>query len=138
MLHGGQKFSRLSSILPFLPVFGGGRSRFQPVFVGDIGRAVEIISRPDREIRELVSGMIIEAGGPDSESSFTLSAVLNLTRFSSLHISRDDGARPSVYPSPKDDRLPSIRSWHAAGCYHGKTAPQSPDHYSCTSMISAQ
>jgi uncharacterized protein YbjT (DUF2867 family) len=50
-------------------VFGGGKSRFQPVFVGDIGRAVEIISRNDQAINRLVAGKIMEAGGPDSASS---------------------------------------------------------------------
>jgi uncharacterized protein YbjT (DUF2867 family) len=61
----GQRFARLSQFLPFLPVFGGGKSRLQPVFVGDIARAVEIISRNDEAIDKLVSGKIIEAGGPE-------------------------------------------------------------------------
>jgi hypothetical protein len=55
-----------------MPVFGGGTSKFQPVYVGDIGRLVEIISRSDPEINSLVSGKIIEAGGPDSKSSRSL------------------------------------------------------------------
>ncbi|RDB28710.1 NADH dehydrogenase [ubiquinone] 1 alpha subcomplex subunit 9, mitochondrial [Hypsizygus marmoreus] len=59
------RFSRLSKFLPFLPVFGGGKSRFQPVYVGDISRAVEIITRNDPEIDKLVSGKIVEAGGPE-------------------------------------------------------------------------
>jgi uncharacterized protein YbjT (DUF2867 family) len=48
-------------------VFGGGTSRFQPVFVGDIGRAVEIASRKDQEVQDAVAGKIVEAGGPESE-----------------------------------------------------------------------
>jgi NADH dehydrogenase len=62
-----KRFARLSRLLPFMPVFGGGKSRFQPVYVGDIARCVEIVSRNDREVQRLVSGKIIEAGGPDSE-----------------------------------------------------------------------
>ena len=50
-----------------MPVFGGGTSRFQPVFVGDVARAIEIISRHDIELDDLVDGKTIEAGGPDSE-----------------------------------------------------------------------
>lgn len=48
-----------------MPVFGGGMSRFQPVFVGDVARAVEIISRDDETIRQSIDGKIMEAGGPD-------------------------------------------------------------------------
>ncbi|KAK7465355.1 hypothetical protein VKT23_005334 [Stygiomarasmius scandens] len=59
------RFSQLSRYLPFLPVFGGGNSRFQPVYVDDVARAVEIISRKDPEIERSVSGQILEAGGPD-------------------------------------------------------------------------
>ena len=46
-------------------MFGGGTSRLQPVYVGDLARAVEILSINDTEVNELVSGKIIEAGGPD-------------------------------------------------------------------------
>ncbi|KAK7693221.1 hypothetical protein QCA50_002787 [Cerrena zonata] len=59
------RFARLSKFLPFMPVFGGGNSLFQPVYVDDISEAVEIISRDDKEIRQLVDGKIIEAGGSD-------------------------------------------------------------------------
>ncbi|KAF5368382.1 hypothetical protein D9758_002287 [Tetrapyrgos nigripes] len=59
------RFSRLSRYLPFLPVFGGGKSKFQPVYVGDIARAVELVARKDPQIEKIVSGQIIEAGGPE-------------------------------------------------------------------------
>ena len=65
----GQRFAQLSRFLPFLPVFGGGQAQFQPVFVGDIARAVEIVSRDDASVRRAVAGKIIEAGGPDGKSS---------------------------------------------------------------------
>ena len=50
-----------------MPVFGGGKTLFQPVFVEDVARLVEILSRQDPNMRQSVDGMIIEAGGPDSE-----------------------------------------------------------------------
>ncbi|CED84925.1 NADH:ubiquinone oxidoreductase, NDUFA9/39kDa subunit [Phaffia rhodozyma] len=60
------RFATLAKYLPFLPVFGGGASLFQPVYAGDIARAVEVVSRSRRnpEIADLVDGKIIEAGGP--------------------------------------------------------------------------
>ena len=57
----------MSSFLPFLPVFAGGTTKFQPVYVGDLASLVEIISRDDPTIRSIVDGKIIEAGGPDGE-----------------------------------------------------------------------
>ncbi|PSS05456.1 hypothetical protein PHLCEN_2v3836 [Hermanssonia centrifuga] len=59
------RFAQLSKVLPFMPVFGGGQSLFQPVYVGDIAAAVEVIARDNEDIRTLVDGKIIEAGGPD-------------------------------------------------------------------------
>ena len=49
-----------------MPVFGGGCSRFQPVYVGDVARAVEVLARDDDTLRHEVDGKIVEAGGPDS------------------------------------------------------------------------
>lgn len=34
------KFAAMASVSPALPLIGGGRTRFQPVFVGDIGKAI--------------------------------------------------------------------------------------------------
>ena len=60
-----QRFARLSKFLPFLPVFGGGTSLFQPVYVGDLARLVEILSRKS-DIEQKLAGKVIEAGGPQS------------------------------------------------------------------------
>ena len=57
----------MSKFLPFLPVFGGGQSKFQPVYVDDIAKAVEVMCRGDPEVEKEVSGRIIEAGGPRGE-----------------------------------------------------------------------
>lgn len=49
-----------------MPVFGGGTTRFQPVYAGDVARAVEIASRTkDPEIMKATNGKVFEAGGPD-------------------------------------------------------------------------
>jgi len=50
-----------------LPAFGGGRTRFQPVYAGDLGKLVELLTRGDPGIDKKVRGKIIEAGGPDGE-----------------------------------------------------------------------
>lgn len=63
--HTIQRFAKLAKYLPFLPVFGGGRSRFQPVYVGDVAKAVEVVSRDDLEVVNQVGGKIVEAGGPE-------------------------------------------------------------------------
>jgi len=59
------RFSKLSKFLPFLPVFGGGTSRVQPVYVGDLARVVEVLSRNEPDVDRLAAGKYIEAGGPD-------------------------------------------------------------------------
>ncbi|KJA25843.1 hypothetical protein HYPSUDRAFT_37330 [Hypholoma sublateritium FD-334 SS-4] len=58
------RFAKLARVMPFLPVFGGGQSRFQPVYVGDLARLIELISRDDTAVQKALSGKIIEAGGP--------------------------------------------------------------------------
>lgn len=69
------RFAKLARFLPFLPVYGGGTARFQPVYVGDLARAVEIISRMDPGIEKQVSGKTTEAGGPDT---FTFKQLMEL------------------------------------------------------------
>ncbi|KAL7421700.1 hypothetical protein Q5752_003470 [Cryptotrichosporon argae] len=58
------RFATLAKFLPFLPVFGGGAVRFQPVYAGDVARAVEVACRDDPETLRYTGGKIIEAGGP--------------------------------------------------------------------------
>jgi NADH dehydrogenase len=57
------RFGALARLLPALPLVGGGETRFQPVFVGDvaeaISRAVDGRTRP---------GTIYELGGPEVRS----------------------------------------------------------------------
>lgn len=60
----------MTSFMPFLPVFAGGTTKFQPVYVGDLASLVEIISRDDLAVRSIVDGKTVEAGGPDGEDQF--------------------------------------------------------------------
>ena len=53
------RFAGLARISPMLPLIGGGRSRFQPVFCGDVAAGVaRSLSRPE------TAGRTYEFGGP--------------------------------------------------------------------------
>ncbi|WDI30449.1 complex I NDUFA9 subunit family protein [Hyphococcus flavus] len=53
------KFANLARLVPALPLIGGGKTRFQPVYVDDVADAVcEALVRPDAK------GRIFELGGP--------------------------------------------------------------------------
>ncbi len=54
------KFAGLSRLLPALPLIGGGKTRFQPVFVGDVAEAILACVR-DAATR----GRTYELGGPN-------------------------------------------------------------------------
>lgn len=53
------RFAAMARISPFLPLVGGGRTRFQPVFAGDVAQAV--VAGLDGRARP---GVIYELGGP--------------------------------------------------------------------------
>ncbi len=53
------KFAGLSTILPFLPLIGGGTTRFQPVYVDDV--ALAIAKGVDGALK---GGTVYELGGP--------------------------------------------------------------------------
>lgn len=59
------KFATMATTTPFtpLPLIGGGKTRFQPVYVDDVAAAVcEALVRPDAQ------GKVFELGGPRSYS----------------------------------------------------------------------
>jgi uncharacterized protein YbjT (DUF2867 family) len=57
------RFAALARYLPALPLIGGGHTRFQPVYVGDVADAVlAAMDRPD------AAGRIYELGGPHVHS----------------------------------------------------------------------
>nr|PZN85209.1 MAG: complex I NDUFA9 subunit family protein [Pseudomonadota bacterium] len=66
------RFAAMARFAPLLPLIGGGRTRFQPVYAGDLGgaiaNAVEGAGKP---------GTIYEAGGPEI---FTFRELLDKTQ----------------------------------------------------------
>lgn len=54
------RFAAMASLSPFLPLIGGGRTKFQPVFVGDVAAAV--VAACDGRAKP---GTIYELGGPE-------------------------------------------------------------------------
>ena len=54
------RFASLACMSPVLPLIGGGHTRFQPVFVGDVATAIA-----DAVDGKLRAGTIYELGGPD-------------------------------------------------------------------------
>ena len=57
------RFASLSRFVPILPLIGGGETRFNPVFVGDVAEAVATLI--DRGVAD---GRIYELGGPQTLS----------------------------------------------------------------------
>ena len=77
------KFAALARFLPALPLIGGGHTRFQPVFVGDVARAIVAgLTRQD--------GRTYELGGP---AIYTFKELLQL-------ILRETGRRRALVPVP--------------------------------------
>lgn len=56
------RFASMARISPVLPLIGGGQTRFQPVFVGDIAAALAAAAEADGAGRP---GTIYELGGPE-------------------------------------------------------------------------
>ncbi|NDW07224.1 complex I NDUFA9 subunit family protein [Jiella pacifica] len=54
------RFAQMSRFSPFLPLIGGGKTRYQPVFVGDVAEAVA-----DTVEGKVPNGRIYELGGPE-------------------------------------------------------------------------
>ena len=54
-----ERFAGMAQMSPALPLIGGGTTKFQPVFVGDVGQALaRIVASPD------AAGQTYELGGP--------------------------------------------------------------------------
>jgi len=77
------KFAGMARFLPALPLIGGGHTKFQPVFVGDVAQAIlAALSRQD--------GRTYELGGP---SVYSFKELLQL-------ILRQIGRRRALIPMP--------------------------------------
>jgi NADH dehydrogenase len=65
------KFATMAQMSPVLPLIGGGETRFQPVFVGDVAEAIaRIVGDPG------AAGQTFELGGPAAFSFRELMALL--------------------------------------------------------------
>ncbi|MFT6428482.1 MAG: NADH dehydrogenase, partial [Brevundimonas sp.] len=66
------RFAAMATMAPALPLIGGGETRFQPVYVGDVAEAIARgVTRAD------AAGRTYELGGP---SLYTFREVLELVR----------------------------------------------------------
>ncbi len=54
------KFAKMSVVMPFLPLIGGGMTKFQPVYVGDVAQAVLACAENPQ-----TAGRTYELGGPE-------------------------------------------------------------------------
>lgn len=79
------RFAAMATMAPALPLIGGGRTRFQPVYVGDVAEAIaRAVERPD------AAGRTFELGGPEI---MTMEAVLKL-------VLRETRRRNGLIPLP--------------------------------------
>ncbi len=62
------RFAKMSLVLPFLPLIGGGHTQFQPVYVGDVTNAVitSLFATETNDASPL--GKTYELGGPETLS----------------------------------------------------------------------
>jgi NADH dehydrogenase len=57
------RFAAMAQLSPALPLIGGGHTRFQPVFVGDVGKALAVAA-----VSPGAAGQTYELGGPAAYS----------------------------------------------------------------------
>lgn len=57
------QFGRMAKLSPVLPLIGGGETKFQPIFVGDVAEAVVLAVQSETK-----PGTIYELGGPEVKS----------------------------------------------------------------------
>lgn len=79
------RFAGLARLLPALPLIGGGHTRFQPVFVGDVGEAI-VRGIADPTAR----GQTFELGGP---SVYTFKELMQV-------VLRETGRKRLLVPVP--------------------------------------
>jgi uncharacterized protein YbjT (DUF2867 family) len=79
------RFAAMATWSPFLPLIGGGKTRFQPVYVGDVAQAAANALE-----RDAAAGLTFELGGP---GVYTFKALMQLV----LH---ETGRRRLLLPLP--------------------------------------
>jgi NADH dehydrogenase len=79
------RFAAMASLSPVIPLFGGGQTKFQPVFVGDVAAAVA-----SAVVDPATSGSTYELAGP---AVYSFKALMQL-------VCRETGRRPLLVPVP--------------------------------------
>jgi NADH dehydrogenase len=79
------RFARIAATAPALPLIGGGHTRFQPVFVGDVGKALAMAATAEQ-----AAGQTYELGGP---------AVFSFRQLMEL-VLQETGRRRALVPVP--------------------------------------
>ena len=107
------RFASLAQLAPLMPLIGGGRSRFQPVFVGDVATAIANVLGGAG-----TPGTVYELGGPEIA---TFRKLLDLTQQWS---GRDHRYFPIPFWLAK---LQAILTWPLPQCA-APTDPRSGSH----------
>jgi NADH dehydrogenase len=82
------RFAAMAQISPVLPLIGGGHTRFQPVFVGDVGKALAVAA-----VAPEAAGQTYELGGP---AVFTFRQLMELML---AEIGKRRGLLPLPWPA---------------------------------------
>ncbi len=112
-------FAKMSVLLPALPLIGGGHTKFQPVYVGDIAQAVmACLNKPE------TSGHIYDLGGPETLTFRQLyqRLFLHTGRTRTLvslpwGVAKFQGSLMSFLPNPllTSDQVESLKTDNIAG-----------------------
>lgn len=113
------KFSGMARLLPFLPLIGGGRTKLQPVYVGDVARAIlACLDTPDGDPRD-PRGKVYELGGPEVmdfraiyNEIFAATGIRRPTLPIPFWVAKIDGAILSLLPNPvvTKDQVESLKT----------------------------
>lgn len=106
------RFGRMAQVSPVLPLIGGGKTRFQPVYAADVGRAIAACLDPTPAGLEPAAGRTFELGGP---GVYSFRALMEL-------ICRETVRGPALVDVP----FPIARLIGKAGDLQAKVLPLAP------------
>lgn len=119
------RFAAMARVTPVLPLVMGGKTRFQPVYVGDIAAAIfKIVTCPDSH---KYAGKIFELAGPQTatfrellETTMTVTGRKRLFMPLPAPIAKIIGALGSILPTPPltVDQVRSLAADNVASGHH--------------------